>query len=369
MHVPLLDLHTQYARHREEIDAAMRRVVEKSAFILGEEVAQFEEAFAAYCGARHAIGVGSGTAALFLALKALDIGPGDEVITTPFTFFATASTIAHTGATPVFADIDPRTYNVDPAAVARAVTPRTRAIVAVHLYGQPADMDALRKVAQAHNLWLIEDAAQAHGAAYKGQRAGTLGDIACFSFYPTKNLGGFGDGGAVVTNHDALAERVRLLRNHGQDRKYHYVMLGYGERLDALQAAVLRAKLPHLDQWNKARREAARRYNALLADVDLVLPYEAPDTYHVYHCYTVRVPRRDEAVTYLREHGVGVAIHYPTPLHFQPAFAYLGLGEGAFPVAEQVSQEVLSLPLFPEITEEQQRYVADTLKDFLHRVA
>ncbi len=365
MHVPLLDLRTQYARHREEIDAAMRRVVEQAAFILGPEVEEFERAFADYCHAHHAIGVASGTAALFLALKALDIGPGDEVITTPFTFFATASTIAHTGATPVFADIDPRTYNLNPDAVARAISPRTKAIVAVHLYGQPADMDPLREIAQAHGLWLIEDAAQAHGAEYKGARTGTLGDVACFSFYPTKNLGGFGDGRAVVTNDDEIAKKVRLLRNHGQDRKYHYALLGYGERLDALQAAVLRAKLPYLDAWNRARREAARRYNAFLADTGVVLPYEAPDIYHVYHCYTLRVPRRDEAVAYLREHGVGVAIHYPTPLHFQPVFAHLGWGEGSFPVAEQAAREVLSLPLYPEITDEQQAYVVQTLRNFL----
>lgn len=364
MNVPLLDLRTQYARYKEEIDAAIRRVVESGIFILGPEVSAFEEEFAAYCGARHAIGVASGTAALFLALKALDIGPGDEVITTPFSFFATASTIAHTGATPVFADIDPRTYNLDPKAVEQAVTSRTKAIIVVHLFGQPADMDPLLEIARAHRLWVIEDAAQAHGAEYKGQRVGSIGDVACFSFYPTKNLGGFGDGGAVVTNNEEIAEKVRLLYNHGQDRKYHYSLLGYGERLDALQAAILRAKLSHLDAWNEARRAAAHRYNALLAGTSVTLPHEEPHVRHVYHCYTIRTRRRDEAVAYLREQGIGVAVHYPIPLHLQPAFSYLGLKEGTFPVAEQAAREVMSLPIYPEITGEQQAYVVENLRKF-----
>ncbi len=361
MNVPIVDLKAEHAQLQEEIDAALARVVHNTAFILGAEVAAFEDAFAAYCGARHAVGVASGTAALFLALAALDIGPGDEVITTPFTFFATASTVAHRGARPVFVDIDPRTLNLDPNRVEDAITPRTRAIIAVHLFGHPADMDPLRDIARRHGLWLIEDAAQAHGATYRGRRTGTLGDVACFSFYPAKNLGAYGDAGGIVTNDDDLAQRLRRLRNHGQEGRYHHVELGYAERMDGFQGAVLRVKLPHLDAWNEKRRELAYRYNALLQEVDLRTPYESPDVQHVYHCYTVRTPRRDELAQVLQQRGIASAVHYPTPLHLQPAFAYLGLGIGDFPHAEQAAREVLSLPIFPQMTEKQQEQVVDAI--------
>ncbi|NPA90037.1 MAG: DegT/DnrJ/EryC1/StrS family aminotransferase [Chloroflexi bacterium] len=367
MHIPMVDLKAEYKTIQEALDAAIQRVVQNAQFILGPEVEAFEEAFAAYCGARHAVGVASGTAALFLTLAALDIGPGDEVITTPFTFFATASTIVHRGAKPVFVDIDPQTYNLDPHQVEDAITPRTRAIVAVHLFGHPAEMDPLRDIAERHGLWLVEDAAQAHGAEYKGRRVGTLGDVACFSFYPAKNLGAYGDAGAVVTNSDEVAERVRRLRNHGQARRYYHVEVGYAERMDGLQGAVLRAKLPYLDQWNEARRAAAHRYNQGLAPLDLVLPYEAPHVRHVYHVYTLRTDARDQLIQRLAERGIPTAVHYPRPLHLQPAFAFLGYGEGAFPVAERMAREVFSLPMHPHLTPEQQEYIIQALREEMGR--
>jgi len=365
MPIPLVDLKAQYQAIKEEIDRAMRRVVESTAFIMGPEVSAFEEAFAAYCEAQYAVGVGSGTAALFLALKACGIGPGDEVITTPFTFMATAETISQAGARPVFVDIDPVTYNLNPELIEKVITPRTRAIIPVHLYGQPAEMDAIHEIAKAHGLWVIEDAAQAHGARYKGRRAGSLGDIACFSFYPSKNLGAYGDGGAVVTNNPDLAARVRALRDHGRSSKYIHEELGWGLRLDALQAAILSAKLPHLDAWNAARRERAQRYTEWLADTEIVTPTALPHVEHVYHCYVVRTPRRDEVYQALRKRGIGVGIHYPIPLHRQPAYRDLGYGEGAFPVSERCSREVLSLPMYPELTEEQQREVVEALRELV----
>ncbi len=367
MTVPMVDLQAEYAILREELDAAMQRVVVHSDFILGAEVEAFERAFASYCGAAHAVGVASGTAALLLALAALDIGPGDEVITSPFTFFATASTIAHRGARPVFVDIDPHTFNLDPDRVEEAVSTRTRAIIAVHLFGHPANMDPLREIARRYGLWLIEDAAQAHGAIYKGARTGALGDLACFSFYPAKNLGAYGDAGAVVTNDDELAHRLRRLRNHGQEGRYHHVELGYAERMDGLQGAILAAKLPHLDTWNAARRERAYRYNVLLQGVGIRLPYESPDVEHVYHCYTVRTPRRDGLAAALKARGVASAVHYPVPLHLQPAFSYLGLGSGAFPQAERAAREVLSLPIYPAMTTEQQDQVVDAIREWATR--
>ncbi len=365
MAIPLVDLKAQYRSIQDEIDAAIRRVVESTAFILGPEVSAFEEAFASYCEANYAVGVDSGTAALFLALKACGIGPGDEVITTPFTFMATAESISQAGARPVFVDIDPATYNLNPERIEAAITPRTRAIIPVHLYGQPAEMDEIRAIARAHRLWVIEDAAQAHGARYKGRRVGSLGDIACFSFYPSKNLGAYGDAGAVVTNDADLAARVRSLRDHGRSSKYLHGELGWGLRLDALQAAILKAKLPHLDAWNAARRERARRYAELLADTAVVIPTALPHVEHVYHCYVVRTPRRDEVVKALQARGIGVGIHYPIPLHLQPAYKDLGYASGAFPISEQCSQEVLSLPMYPELTEQQQREVATAVREIV----
>jgi dTDP-4-amino-4,6-dideoxygalactose transaminase len=365
MAIPLVDLQAQYRSIQDEIDAAIRRVVESTAFILGPEVSAFEEAFAAYCEARYAVGVDSGTAALFLALKACGIGPGDEVITTPFTFMSTAETISQVGARPVFVDIDLATYNLDPRRIEAAITPRTRAILPVHLYGQPAEMDEILAVAKAHHLWVIEDAAQAHGARYKGRRVGSLGDIACFSFYPSKNLGAYGDGGAVVTSDVNLAARVRSLRDHGRSSKYLHNELGWGFRLDALQAAILRAKLPHLDAWNDARRKRACRYAELLAGTPVVTPTALPYVEHVYHCYVVRTPRRDEVVRALQARGIGVGIHYPIPLHLQPAYKDLGYASGAFPISEQCSQEVFSLPMYPELTEQQQQEVARAIREIV----
>ncbi|HIQ06556.1 MAG TPA: DegT/DnrJ/EryC1/StrS family aminotransferase, partial [Anaerolineae bacterium] len=345
-----------------EIDAAIQRVLDHTGFIMGKEVADFEKAFANYCQTEYAVGVASGTAALHLALLACGVGPGDEVITTPFTFFATGEAISQTGAKPVFVDIDPVTYNIDPSRIEAAITPRTKAIIPVHLYGQPADMDPILEIAQEHGVKVIEDAAQAHGAEYHGRRAGSIGDLACFSFYPSKNLGCYGDGGAVVGSDVALIEQVRLLRDHGRTSKYEHAELGWGYRLDAMQAAILGAKLPHLDAWNDARRAAAYRYNELLAGMDVVTPRELNGVCAVYHCYVIRTPHRDEVVVRLRSQGIGAGIHYPIPLHLQPAYEHLGHQLGDFPVSEACSQEVLTLPLFPEITEEQQARVVDAIR-------
>jgi dTDP-4-amino-4,6-dideoxygalactose transaminase len=360
--IPLVDLKAQYQALKPEIDAAIARVIENTSFILGPEVRAFEEAFAAYCQARHAVGVSSGTAAIELVLRGLGIGPGDEVITTPFTFIATAEAISQAGATPVFADVDALTYNLDPAAVEAAITPRTKAILPVHLYGQPAAMDRFSQIAQRHGLALIEDAAQAHGASLNGRRAGSLGHAACFSFYPGKNLGCYGDGGAVVTGDAGLAATVRKLRDHGRSSKYVHDELGFGHRLDALQAAILAAKLPYLDAANQARRRLAKRYGEILADTDLVLPAELPGVDAVYHLYVVRTPRRDEIVTALRSQGIEAGVHYPLPLHLQPAYQFLGYQRGRFPVAEAAAEQVLSLPLFPEMSEEQQDRVVAVVK-------
>ena len=368
MNVPLVDLKAQYLSIKPEIDAAIQRVIDNTAFIMGDEVAQFEQAFAEYCGVEYAVGVASGTAALFLALLAHGIGPGDEVITTPFTFFATGEAISQVGARPVFVDIDPVTYNIDPNRIEAAITPYTKAIMPVHLYGQPADMDPINAIAEKHGLIVIEDAAQAHGSRYKGQRAGSLGHSACFSFYPSKNLGCYGDGGAVVTNDPKVAEAVAKLRNHGRVTKYEHDELGYGHRLDGIQAAILGAKLPHLDDWNAGRRERAARYDELLADLPVTTPDHLPVTEPVYHCYTIRLEEdvdRDAVVQHLKAQGVGVGVHYPIPLHLQPAYRFLELEPGAYPISEAMASRVLSLPLYAELTDEQQDYVVATLKEAL----
>jgi dTDP-4-amino-4,6-dideoxygalactose transaminase len=359
--IPLIDLKAQYESIKPEIDEAISRVIANTSFILGEEVKAFEDAFAAFCGARYAVGVASGTAALHLTLLACDAGSGDEVITSPHTFIATAETICHAGARPVFVDIDLASYNLDPAQVEAAITPRTKAIMPVHLYGQPADMDPLLDIARRHGLKVIEDAAQAHGAEYNGKRAGTLGDVACFSFYPGKNLGAYGDGGMVVTSDAEIADGVRLLRNHGRRSKYEHLIIGYGERLDALQAAILGVKLRHLDEWNDQRRQAASHYRELLADHAVQAPQEMNGARHVYHIFAVRVQNRDAVRERLRGAGVAVGVHYPIPLHLQPALAWLEYQEGDFPSTEQAAGEVLSLPIYPEITEEQIAQVAQAL--------
>ena len=365
MSIPLVDLKAQYQSIQPEIDEAIQRIIANTSFVMGKEVADFEAAFADFCGVEHAVGVSSGTGALFLALLGYDIGPGDEVITTPFTFFATGEAISQVGARPVFVDIDPVTYNIDPALIEAAITPYTKAVMPVHLYGQPADMDAINDIAQRHDLVVIEDAAQAHGSLYKGKRAGNLGDSACFSFYPSKNLGCYGDGGAVVTNDEKLADRVRKLRDHGRVTKYEHDELGYGHRIDALQTAILGAKLPHLDDWNEGRRLRAATYDELLADTSLITPQHLPETTPVYHCYTVRTPNRDAVVKSLQTAGIGVGVHYPIPLHLQPAYRFLELGEGSYPVTEQMSAEVMSLPIYAELTEAQQDEVVAAVKEAL----
>ncbi len=363
--IPLVDLKAQYARIQTDIDAAVRRVLDHAHFIQGPEVVNFEQAFARYIGAKGAVGVASGTAALSLSLLACGVKPGDEVITTAHTFIATAEAISQAGARPVFVDIDPRTYNLDAERVEQAITPRTRALVPVHLYGQPARMDVLLDIAKRHNLVLIEDAAQAHGAAFQDKRIGTLGHLACFSFYPGKNLGACGDAGAVTGNDDTLLERVRKLRDHGRLTKYEHDEIGFGERLDALQAAILGAKLPHLEAWTEARRAHARQYSQLLAGLDLVLPYEPAGVRHVYHLYVVRTPRRDAVLAKLKAKGVGAGIHYPVPLHRQPAYLKQGYGAVSLPHTEKAAAEILSLPMYPELTGEQIGYVVQALKEAL----
>ncbi len=358
-----MDLKAQYLSIKDEIDEAIKRVIDKTAFILGEEVRAFEEEFATFCGARYCVGLGSGTAALHLALLASGIGLGHEVITTPFTFVATAEAICHSGARPVFVDIDPATYNIEPSKIETAITDRTRAIIPVHLYGQPAEMDPIVAVVRKHGVRVVGDAAQAHGARYKGKQIGIVGDSVCFSFYPSKNLGAYGDGGAVVTDDPEIARRVKMLRNHGRESKYEHVEIGYGERLDELQAAILRVKLRHLEEWIEARLKHARLYGKLLADGDVATPYVSSDVRHVYHLYVVRTNQRDAILARLRDQGIGVGIHYPSPLHLQPAFASLGYRRGDLPEAEAASREVLSLPMYAELEEVQVDGVARAISD------
>lgn len=358
MRIPFNTIDRQVARLRPGIDAAVARVLDRGWFILGPELERFEEEFAAYLGMPHAVGCNSGTDAIELAFRALGIGPGDEVITAPLTAAFGVFAISATGATPVFADIDPRTYNLDPGRVAAAITPRTRAIMPVHLYGQSADMGPLLELADQYDLRVVEDCAQAHGACYRGQPVGTLGDAAAFSFYPTKNLGAYGDGGMVVTASEAVAQRVKMLRNGGQSARYAHDMLGLNSRLDEMQAAILGVKLGHLDEDNARRRAIASRYDALLAGSAVVTPYVAPDVEPVYHLYVVRTPNRDALAAHLHAHGVGTIVHYPTPAHLQGAYAELGYSRGDFPQAEAAAREVLSLPIYPELTDEEVVYVA-----------
>ncbi|CAG0948077.1 UDP-2-acetamido-2-deoxy-ribo-hexuluronate aminotransferase [Anaerolineae bacterium] len=364
MTIPLVDLKAQYATIKPEIDAAMSRIVTNTSFILGKEVAEFEKNFAAFSRVQHCVGTDSGTAALHLALLICDVKPGDEVITTTHTFIATAEVISLTGAKPVFVDIDPRTYNIDPNAIERAITPRTKALLPVHLYGQPAEMDAILEIARKHNLRVIEDAAQAHGAEYRGKRAGSMGDVACFSFYPGKNLGAYGDAGALVTNNQELADRARMLRDHGRRSKYEHQIVGYGYRLDALQAAILGAKLPHLDAWNARRREIADLYTELLTNADVVTPYVPPYITPIYHIYCIRHQNRDGLLKHLKARGIEAGIHYPIPLHLQPVYANLGYQVGAFPNTEKAAKEILSLPMYPELTNAQVQQIVDAVREF-----
>ena len=362
--IPLVDLKAQYAAIRPEIDAAIQQVIDTTSFIMGPAVRAFEDAFALYCGVTHCVGVSSGTAALELALRAFDVGAGHEAITVAHTFIATAEAISAVGAKPVFVDIDPATYTLDPNCLAAAITPATRAIIPVHIYGQPADMTRINQIAKAHNLVVIEDAAQAHGATWQGKLAGSLADAACFSFYPGKNLGAYGDAGALTTNNAQVAEQVRSLRNHGRRSKYLHDQKGFGERLDTLQAAILAAKLPHLADWTTARRRLAARYNEQLAACEVVLPAVAAEADSAWHLYVLRTPRRDELLECLKQRGVEAGVHYPVPLHLQPAYADLGYRQGDFPVTEAVADSCLSLPLYPEMTEAQQDKVVAFVQNF-----
>jgi len=374
MRIPLVDLKAQYNAIKAEIDPAVQRVLDHCGFILGEEVASFERAFAEYISAKGAVGVASGTAALQLALQACGVRSGDKVITAAHTFIATAEPISQLGAMPVFVDIDPRTYTLDPNQVEAALQAedhrpsgtdggRIRAIVPVHLYGHPADMDALIDIARRYDLRVIEDAAQAHGAEWKGRRCGNLGDLACFSFYPGKNLGAYGDAGMVTGNDEGLLARVRRLRDHGRTTKYEHEEIGWGERLDALQAAILSAKLPHLEAWTEARRAHAAFYTKLLSGHGVDTPYEAPWVRHVFHLYVVRSKRREEMLGRLKAKGIGAGVHYPVPLHRQPAYVAQGYAGVRLPVTEQVAAEVVSLPMYPELTEEQLTYVANAVRE------
>ncbi len=363
--VPFVDLRAQYASIREEVHQAMDRVLQRTDFILGQDVEAFEEEFAAYCGARYGIGVDSGTSALELILRAYDLGPGDEIIAPANTFIATVLAISYVGATPILVDADPHTLSMDPALVEAAITPRTKAIMPVHLYGHPADMDAIMAIADRHDLVVIEDASQAHGARYKGQRVGSLGHAAAFSLYPAKNLGAYGDAGILVTDDAQIADTLRMLRNYGQRVKYHHDLVGYNRRLDTLHAAVLRVKLRHLDDWSAARRSHAARYSQLLADVPgVTLPGQAQDVEPVFHLYVIQVEQRDELRAFLAEQGIATGIHYPVPIHLQPAYRHLGYQEGDFPVTEASARHMLSLPMYPELPDEAIQRVVQAIRAF-----
>jgi len=369
MPVPLLDLKAQFRSIEHEIRSAIERVLASQQFILGPEVAAVEAEVAAYSGVAHGIGVSSGTDALLVALMALEIGPGDEVITSPYSFFATAGVIARLGAKPVFVDIDPDTYNIDVAGIERAFSPRTRAIMPVHLYGQCADMDEIMACAGARKIPVVEDAAQAIGAESKGRRAGAFGAMGCFSFFPSKNLGAFGDAGLVITNDTALAERLRVLRSHGAKPKYHHTMLGGNFRLDALQAAVVRAKLPYLDGWTAARQRNAKIYDEAFASAEFsprqLRTPSVRQARHIFNQYVIATPVRDRLIAHLKERLIGCEIYYPVALHRQACFAHLGYGEGSLPVAEQAARETLAIPVYPELRPEQIHHVADTVVQFV----
>jgi dTDP-4-amino-4,6-dideoxygalactose transaminase len=365
VNVPLVDLKAQYQPLEDDILHRIEEILEGMQLFLGPNVQALEEEFASFCEVEHAIGVSDGTTALQLALMACEVGSGDEVITTSHTFIATAEAIALTGARPVFVDIDPRTYTMDVAQIEGSITPQTRAIIPVHLYGQPADMDPIMEVAKRHGLHVIEDACQAHGARYKSRRTGGLSHMAAYSFYFSKNLGAYGEGGMVTTNDSDMAHQVRILRDHGSPKRYYHEVIGLNGRLDEIQAAILRAKLPHLENWNAQRRAHAARYADLLADIEEVTtPDIAPYAEHVFHLYVVRVAQRDDLRAYLRERNIGVGIHYPVPCHLQPAFQRLGYKSGDLPVTEKVVGEILSLPMYAELTAEQQAYVADAMREF-----
>lgn len=367
MKVPFLDLKIQSRSIADEVRNAMERVIDECSFILGPAVERFEKAFASYCGASHCVGLNNGTTALHMALLAFDIGPGDEVISTPHSWISTSWGIAYTGAKPVFVDIDRSSYNLDPNLVEAAITPRTKAVLPVHLYGQAADMTALRDICERHNLRLIEDAAQAHGAQHAGRTVGSMGDAGCFSFYPGKNLGAFGEAGAVTTNSDQIAARIRCLRDHAQDGRHNHVEIGYNTRMEGLQGAVLDVKLRHLTDWTKQRRNHASYYLDHLKDVaGITLPQVADPLSHVWHLFVVLVDERDQFRAELEKKGVATGVHYPTPIPYQPAFRHLGYQRGQFPVTEDVMSRCVSLPMFPELTTEQREYVVSMIRDVIN---
>jgi dTDP-4-amino-4,6-dideoxygalactose transaminase len=364
MKVPLLDLKRQYACIKDEIDTAVHEVLDKTQFILGEKVKKFEENIAQYCGCKHAVGVASGTDALLLALRACGVGPGDEVIIPDFTFIATSNVISRLGATPVFVDIERDTYNIDPNLIEKKITKKSKGIIPVHLFGQCVDMDPLLEICKKHNIKVVEDAAQAIGAEYKGKKAGSMGEIGCFSFFPSKNLGAAGDGGMVVTNDSDLAEMVRKLRVHGATQKYFHSMIGYNSRLDTLQAAILDVKLQHLDQWSDKRNQKASLYDKAFQNMEIETPKVESFNRHIYHQYTIATKKRDQLKEHLLKNQIGCSVYYPLPLHLQECFKSLGYREGELPVSEERSQQVISLPIFPELTQQEQEFVIKTIEEF-----
>ncbi len=366
MNVQFIDFTEQYKTIKPTIDTGLQKVFEKANFILGQEVKDFENEFAQYCNAKYGVGVNSGTDALYLALAALHIGPGDEVIVPTFTFIATALCVSYTGAKPVFVDVEDETYNIDPDKLKKAITKKTKAIIPVHIYGQPSNMDEIKEIAKKGKIKIVEDAAQAHGAMYKGKKVGSLGDVACFSFYPTKSLGAFGDGGMIVTSDEETFQQAHMLRDYGRSSRYDHKIKGHNSRLDTIQAVVLSAKLKHLDNWNKMRNDVAQQYGQLLKDVKAVkTPVIKKDRTHVFQTYAVRVKNRDKVADKMKEKGISVLIHYPIPLHLQEAYKDLKHKKGDFPVSEKISDEILSLPMFPHMKKEQVEYVCSSLKDVL----
>jgi dTDP-4-amino-4,6-dideoxygalactose transaminase len=366
--IKFVDLKAQYLGIKEGMDSAIKDVLDNTAFIMGKNVSEFEKEFAEFCNSKHCIGVSNGTSALFLALKAAGIGSGDEVITVPNTFIATTEVVTQCGAEVKFVQIDPKTYTIDVTKIRDAITHKTKAIIPVHLFGQSCDMKPILEIAEENNLIVIEDCAQAHGAEYHGKKV-PIGDIGCFSFFPGKNLGAYGDAGAIVTNNNAFADQVQAWRNHGRlpGQKYEHAFEGLNERIDALQAAVLRVKLPHLQNWTESRRNNAQLYNELLQGIgDIITPIETESNKHVYHLYVIRTNKRDELQKFLKENNVASGVHYPIPLHLQPAYKYLNLGEGNFPISEEYAKTMLSLPMFPELTKEQISYVVEKIKEFFN---